>query len=731
MAESALPRRRARKHASTKKSAAKKKPAKKRHFLLRFWWLWAVPIAGVAIVFGALAYVYSKLPLDLNVKQAQTSYLYDLDGDLLTTLERGEDRRELDFEDIPPVFRQAVIAAEDEDFYDHRGVDLVAIIRAAWANLTGGSIQQGASTITQQYVRNVYPEVGTDVTIERKIKEVLLAMKLERALSKDEIFRRYLNTVYFGEGAYGVEAAAQTYFGTHARRLDLGQAATLAGVIAGPETFDPVDNPVDSQVRRNYVLDRMVQLGFITEDDAAGIRDEEIEIVQRALGYERKPEAYFIDYARRFLQKRYGDDLYTSGYRITGSLNDEWQQAAVDAINQNMSLEPGTPEGALVAIDVDTGEVRAMVGGRNFAQDQTNLATGDGGTGRQSGSAFKPFTLMAAIEQGISLRSYFNGPATVDLSEKGCPGWKPANYSDSGQGSMDLIRATANSVNTIYAQLVVEVTPDAVADVAHRMGIRSPLEDEGYVPCSITLGTKEVTPLEMTEAYATFASLGVRHPATPVHRVKGPGGRTVFEIDRRGRRVLEENEALQAVYAMESVVCCGTGTVANDGLDYEIFGKTGTTDDDSDVWFCGASSEVAACVWVGHPSGRVSMPGATGGTVAATIWNDFMVAISGDLDPEPFPTPELTGEVLKASPVPAPSPAPTREPEEEKETEEPPPSPKPSPKPSPSPPPPATTEPPPPSPSPTPSPTVSPTRGVPPRGTDGASTRARTTRHRS
>ena len=400
---------------------------------------------------------------------------------------------------------------------------------------------------------------------------------------------------------------------------------------------------------------------------------------------------------------------------MDGTLNPEWQAAAQEAVAANLSLAPDTPQAALVAVDVATGEVKAMVGGQNFAKEHVNLATGDGGTGRQSGSAFKPFTLMAAIEQGISLNTTFSGPGQVDLSDDGCPGWEPSNYSDSGFGTMNLVSATASSVNTIFAQLVVEVGPEAVAEVAHRMGIRSPLEIEGgAVPCSITLGTMEVTPLEMTEAFATFASHGVRHPATPVHRIEGPEGEVLEQNTRRGKRVLEENEALQAVYAMKSVISSGTGTVANDGLTFEVFGKTGTTDDDADVWFCGSSSELAACVWVGHPDARTPMPGATGGTVAAPIWNDFMVAIAGDLDPEPFPTPDLTGEVIKPSlvPIPAPSPSPKEEKEEEpkeEKSEEPPPPPSPVPVPPPSPEPPPPSPPPPSPPPPPPSPTPSPT----------------------
>ncbi|MGH2693052.1 MAG: transglycosylase domain-containing protein, partial [Actinomycetota bacterium] len=519
----------------------------------------------------------------------------------------------------------------------------------------------------------------------------------------------------FGEGAYGVEAAAQTYFREHARKLDLGEAATLAGLISGPELYEPIDNPAAAVERRDHVLDRMVELGFVTQSEAATEKGHlEVEVAQTERGYAAKPEAYFIDWARRHLQKKYGRDLYTSGYRITGSLDPEWQEKAVAAVEASPYVgESGGPSAALVAIDVDTGEVRAMVGGKSFAQDQTNLATGDGGTGRQSGSAFNAFTLETAIEQDISLSSTFSGPGSIDLEDEGCPGWdQVSNYGDSGQGTMSLVSATANSVNTIFAQLVVEVGPENVAETAHRFGIRSPLELEGgYVPCSITLGTLEVSPLEMTEAFATFANLGIRHTATPVHRIKGPDGDVVFDTeDLRGRRVAEENDVLQAIYAMKQVVCCGTASSAI-SLPYEgeVFGKTGSTDDAADAWFCGASTEVAACVWMGYPSGRVSMPGATGGGRSAPIWNTFMSSISADITPGEFAEPDLTGDVIQGSPIAGPSP--TVEPKEKEEKPEPkefdetvtPPPPPPSPLPTT--PPPTTPPPPPPPPEPSPSPT--------------------------
>jgi penicillin-binding protein 1A len=513
--------------------------------------------------------------------------------------------------------------------------------------------------------------------VERKIKEALLAIKLERELSKNKILERYLNTIYLGNGAYGVEAASKTYFRVRAQRLNLVRSALLAGIISGPATFDPIDHPVDAKIRRNYVLERMAQLGFISEEEAEQAMRKPIKVHLPGKGYEREPSAYFIDWTRRYLQDNYEGRTFTGGLRVEGTIDPQWQNAAQNAVQGHLSLEPGTPAAALVAVDVNTGEVRAMVGGRGFHKDQTNIATGDGGTGRQAGSAFKPFTLLAAIEQDISLSSTFAGPSPIDMSEFGCGPWQPQNAGGGSYGTMDLISATASSVNTIFAQLAAEVGPENVAEVAHRMGIDSKLEFEGgFVPCSITLGTLEVTPLEMTEAFATFASLGIHREATPVSRVKGPQGRILEKRTARdGRRVAEENDALQAVYAMKQVLCCGTAAGNSPGFD--AFGKTGTTDDEADVWFCGASTEVAACVWVGHPEGRVPMPGYSGGAIAAPIWRAFMVAVHENLEPGTFPAPSFTGApvqgVVQPEPTTAPSPVatetaePTQEPTQEPE----------------------------------------------------------------
>jgi penicillin-binding protein 1A len=662
LATKTAPRRTSRRHAPQTT-----RPKKKRGFFRRFWWLWAPPVVLTVAFFSALAYVYSKLPLDLDIPEAQTSFLFDRDNEPLTTFDKGIDRRKIELEDMPGHLIQAVIAAEDERFYQHGGVSIAAIIRAAWANITGGHIEQGGSTITQQYVRNVFPEVGTERTITRKIKEVLLAIKLEHALSKNEILERYLNTIYLGEGAYGVEAAAQTYFGVHARNLDVPQAATIAGLIAGPETFDPHDNPSDATVRRDYVLDRMAQLGFITPAEVTRYEAHKVHAIEPPNPYEELGgTAYYVDYTKRWLERRYHGKTFRGGLRVRGTIDQQWQHAAEQAVRAHLSLAPGTPAAALVAVDVDNGEVRAMVGGQDFEKAQFNLATGQGGTGRQAGSAFKPFTLATAIEQHISLNSTFSGPSQIDLSDEGCGQWEPHNYGDTSYGTMNLLSATANSVNTIFAQLVVEVGPKNVARTAHAMGIKSPLEDRsGYVPCSITLGTKEVTPLEMASAFATFSTGGTRHYPTPVQMIKNRDGKVIYRngvTANKGKQVISKNTAWQAIFAMKHVLT--EGTAAGNYPGFPSWGKTGTTDDLADVWFCGSSSEVAACVWAGHIEGRVPMPGASGGGLAAPIWRDFMVAINGGGNTRDWPTPQLTGELLQGTPTPvaSPPPAPTTEP---------------------------------------------------------------------
>jgi penicillin-binding protein 1A len=647
-----------RKHARKKGTSSKRGPG----FFRRFWWLWAPPLGFFLGAFLVLAIVYSQLRLPDPDPQALTTRLYDVDGRLLATLHAGENRVAIPLDRMPERLRQAVLAAEDAGFYRHNGISFTGILRAAWANVTNREITQGGSTITQQYVRNAFSAVGTEQSYTRKAKEILLALKLEQKLSKNEILKRYLNTIYLGHGAYGVQAAARTYFGVSANDLSLAQSATLAGVISAPEYYEPSKFPERATERRDWVLARMVQLGFILPDEAEDAAAEPVETVAKPAKVRTNRAPYFVDFTKRYLERKYGvQTTFTGGLRVRTSLDLDHQRAAEEAIATHLG-EPGDPSVALVSMRVDTAEITAMVGGRNFAKAKYNLATGDGTPGRQAGSAFKTFTLTAAVQDGISLRSRFEGPSRIDIDDPRCGDWSPANYSDSGVGTMDLVQATANSVNTIFAQLVVKVGPNRVGRTARSMGIRSQLGDP--VPCSITLGTKEVTPLEMTNAYASLASLGIRHRPTSVRVVRGPDG-ILERITEEGDPVMDQNTAAQVIYALKQVVCCGTGAAADFGL--PVFGKTGTTDDHADAWFCGASTLYASCVWVGYPKGRIPLENVhgisvTGGSFPASIWQDFMATIHAGLEVPDFPEPDFTGEVINAAPPPSPSPSPSPSP---------------------------------------------------------------------
>ena len=551
----------------------------------------------------------------------QTAFVYAQDGTPIATIRPPEDRVVVPLERIPPYVRDAVIAAEDERFYQHPGVDPVAIARAAWANVTGEGFQ-GASTITQQLVKNV---LGPgERTLWRKIQEAVLALRLEREASKDEILERYLNQIYLGEGTFGLEAAARHYFDRHAWTLSLAQAALLAGMIAAPSAYDPRAAPDEALARRDWVLGRMVGLGMVSEERANRAEAAPLRVARPEPHTSRA--AHFVDFVRRYIARKHGEEeLFRGGLRIETTLDLGMQDAAERAIAPVLD-QPGDPEAALVAIDVETGGILSMVGGRDFNRSQVNLATGQGGTGRQSGSAFKPFVLATALDEGISPYRVYPAPSTISL-----PGWTVSNYGGGSYGSKTVASATADSVNTVFAQLIMDVGPEDVVDTAHAMGIRSPLEAVG----SLTLGTSEVTPLEMAAGFATLASSGVYHPPTPIRRIERSDGEILERLDPKGRRALPEDVARQTTTILKSAVAGGTGSAAAlPGI--AVAGKTGTAEDHADAWFCGYTAEIAACVWVGYRNARVPMTSVhgipvTGGTFPAQIWRAFMLeAVSED-----------------------------------------------------------------------------------------------------
>jgi penicillin-binding protein 1A len=652
----------------------------------RYWWTFlAVPVAAILGLVAVVAFVYANTSLPEAPPGPQTTRVLDRHGKLITTLHAEVDRTVIPFEQIPDSIKHAVIASEDKDFYKHGGVSPFSIVRAAWADLTHRRIEQGGSTITQQYVKNVY--TGNQRSFGRKIKEAILAVKVDHKYSKDEILGRYLNTVYFGNGAYGVQAAAQTYFGIPARKLTDLQSATLAQAIPAPALYDPVGHPDTAKIRRDAVLQKMAAQGYLSQAQADLLKAEALKVRARVQTAHRS--AYFVSMVSKALNDTYGyEETFTGGLRVRTTLDGGMQRAAEQAISAHL---PGKkdPSAALVAIDPKTGGILALVGGKDFSRAKFNLATQ---AHRQAGSAFKAFTLAAAMEQKISLKSTWSGPSEITIDEPRCRNpdgtpWTVHNYADEESGTFELTDATAHSVNTIFAQLVVEVDPSNVADIASKMGIKSELNDV----CSITLGTQAVTPLDMTSGYATLASRGVLHSPYTIS--------SVSSVDKhindtyppeKGERALKRNDADLVTFALQAVVDHGTGTAAQLGT-WPVAGKTGTAQKFVDAWFCGYTAQIAACVWVGYPKGEIPMQNVEGyasvfgGSIPAQIWHDFMSKAMNGLPAVNFAEPSFEGydqfpEGAVPSPEPSPTPTPTPTP-----SPAPSPTPTPTPEPSPSP----------------------------------------------
>ena len=592
---------------------------------------------------------------------AQTSFVYAADDSVITELHAVEDRVVLPRSRIPSGIRDAAVAIEDRRFYLHHGIDGRAILRASYVNLRDGSIEEGGSTITQQLVKNLY--TGTDRTIARKLSEASLAWQLEDRLSKEEILTRYLNTVYFGQGAYGVQAAARTYFGIDAQELSLAQSALLAGLITSPGHFDPYEYPRRALGRRRVVLRLMHELGMITAAQRRRARTQPIRLHPvTALGRYEYP--YFVDYLKEWFltNPAFGETredryklLFTGGLRIHTTLQPAVQAASQRAVDSVLSY-PDDPSAAVTVLDPRNGFVLAMVGGdqhdywRDRDAGRVNLATGSGGTGRQSGSAFKPFALVAALEHGVSASETFPAPSTLSLSLGSGGIWDVTNAEGAGFGTMTLRAATVHSVNTVYAQLIDRLGPRTVVEVAERMGLRCcrrvsdprrPLKP--YL--SAVLGTNEVNTLEMASAYGTLATGGVRARPVPVSRITDARGTVLWTADATPDRVLDPQITAVANGILNEVVLYGTGTAANIGRPQ--IGKTGTAMDHSDAWFVGAIPQIVAAVWIGYPQGQVPMEPPRsritvyGGTWPAQIWRLLMLEASRGLPVTEFPNPDV------------------------------------------------------------------------------------------
>jgi penicillin-binding protein 1A len=602
-----------------------------------------IVVVIVVLAGSALAYAYAFNALqglpDINDPSAftlaQPTRIISADHKLLASLSL-ENRQIVPLSEMSTDLPHAVVAVEDERFYEHGGFDPYGIARAVITDLLNGQPAQGASTITQQYIRNtILVSERNDMTAARKLREMVLADELEKVQSKDKILGEYLNTVYFGEGAYGAEAASRVYFGKPASQLTLAQAALLAGLPQSPADLDPYHNMPGAIARQHAVLDRMVANYAITHVTRAAADAAEAQkvVLKRTVV---PPQGiydcgYFVSYVRSLLLHRYSNTLVFKGgltvYTTIDTRDERYAERAVKAVLPDRS----DPDAALVSIDPQDGYIKAMYGGRNYIKDSFNTATQ---AHRQPGSSFKTFVLVTALEHGIPPSAEFDASSPAIIPWK--PPWVVYNSEGTGSGYMTLSQATADSVNCVFARLIAQVGPLDVAGTAAAMGITSPIP---AIP-SIALGSAPVTPLEMASAYGTLAAGGVHHSGAddqqPISIVKivDARGTTIYQDTPQGTAVLSPRIAWAATQQLMGVVDHGTGTAAQlPGR--EVAGKTGTTQDYHDAWFIGYTPQLVTSVWMGHIKGSVPMTDihgqrAFGGTFCAPIWHDFMSrALSG------------------------------------------------------------------------------------------------------
>ncbi len=599
-------------------------------------------VVGLAffVVLCGVGYLYVRFaPVPADKFPVQTSFLFDTKGQRIAAISAGENREVLSIAEIPVVLRSAVLAAEDRRFYKHRGLDPLGIGRALWQDVRHSGRRQGGSTITQQYVKNVY--VGRDATLARKFKEAAIAIKLEQKLSKDEILERYLNTIYFGRGAYGVQAASRAYYGVGVAKLDLPKAAYLAALIRSPERTDAIRAPDVAKRRRDSVLTAMVGTGTITRADAdgaiasplvgvGGVRPRNI----RGTVYDQATigTQWFIDAVRKELVDRYGEQVVqTQGLKVKTSLDLDIQKSAYDGAYRELLPDESDPAAAVVVLD-HQAHVKALVGGRSWAESKVNLALGTdgGGEGRPAGSTFKTFVLAAMLRNGYSLESAFRGPASITIpSADGGVDWVVRNTNGDSYGTTNMIDATRLSINTVFAQAVTaeDGGADRVAEAAEAAGVKSELV---HVP-SIALGTSTVSPLEMANAYLTFANHGIRSTPTFVLSVTTADGRSLPVDQPTTVEAFSVEEADTITSVLRGVVSNGTGRAAA-VAGREIAGKTGTTNDYRDAWFVGYTPKecCVTAIWMGYPDAQRTMSNVhgvrvSGGTLPARLFAKVMV----------------------------------------------------------------------------------------------------------
>ncbi len=608
-------------------------------------WFWA----GLGAGGGAIALGVGWVVLEKSLPNSTSDVLtYVRDGTLTIKAEDGTilqqvgpaTRETLKIGEIPKPLIQAFLATEDQRFEKHHGVDYQGIVRAVLSNLQAGDVVEGASTITQQLARIVY--FNQERTMGRKLKEMLMAQKIEHDVDKNTILERYLNLVYLGSGAYGVADASWVYFSKPVKELTLPEMAMLAGLPAAPNDYSPLVNAKAAKERRDIVLSRMLDNGFITKKQAdEAIATAVVTKPSNPKRLERKAN-YFTDYIQQELPKYISQkDLVRQGLTIETTLNPNWQEAAEEAVQKTVKREgrwEGFKQAALVAIDPRSGEIKAMVGGKDFYNQQFNRVTQ---AKRQPGSTFKTFLYTTAIAAGFSpYRGYLDAPYTVD-------GYTPNNYGDKFRGWINIKDALTYSVNVVAVKTLIDVGWNPVIEVAKKMGIESTLNPT----YSLALGASEVNLLELTSAYGTLATQGMHTPAHGIHRILDRHGKVIYQEKFNSERAIDSETAAIMTWLLRGVVNDGTGRAAQ--LDNRpVAGKTGTSDEARDLWFIGYIPQMVAGVWLGNDDNK---PTAGASSTAAYTWNQFMEKVVENMDVEKFPNrPDQLEDrkpTLKADPI--------------------------------------------------------------------------------
>ena len=593
-------------------------------------------LAGSSVVYYVLLRELPSISALKDYRPSITTRVYADNNELIDEFFL-EDRKVIQYEEIPKILIQAFIAAEDARFFQHKGFDMQSMSRAFFKNLEAGRIVQGGSTITQQVAKTLY--LSPEKSYMRKIKEALLAYKIDRYLTKEEIITLYLNHIYLGHGTYGVEAASQGYFGKSAQNISLPEAAMLAGLPKAPSHYSPYLHPERAYQRQAYVLNRMMEDGYITQQEKDRALSKVIKL--RSIKPKDKIAPYFIENIRRYIQEKYGSDvLYKEGLEVYTTLNIQMQKAASEAVERGLKemeerqrYEKGLVQGALFAMDAKTGAIRAMVGGRDFQRSEFNRATQ---SRRQPGSAFKPLIYTAAFDKGMT-------PATVIVDEPifypdpqqpdGI--WKPKNFDEKFWGPTTLHNALIHSRNVITIKVLEEIGVDYAASYAANMGISSPISRN----LSLALGTSGVTLQELVQAYGVLANEGKKVQPYFIQKIVDRTGHIFEETQPKVEQVIDPRIAFMSSYVMQDVVESGTGQRVRK-IGRPVAGKTGTTDDTRDAWFLGFTPSLVAGVWVGFDQERPMGRQEVGGRAAAPIWLYFAEQALRETPVEVFPVPE-------------------------------------------------------------------------------------------